>query len=212
MLQHYYSMQIELYLAFVAATVVLVLVPGPNVAIIVANSLTHGVRYGLICVAGVSSAQAILLSCIVFGFAAIVAALGAAFEWIRWIGVVYLIYLGIQIMRSLPEDLDQSEAPRKSIKRTFGEAVLVSATNPKVLLFYGAFFPQFVDTGRPIVMQLVLLALTFWVIGTLLDCSWALAAGRLRPMLASTGRWHRFVTGGVLLIAAAALAAVRRTA
>lgn len=203
-------MQIELYLAFVAATVVLVLVPGPNVAIIVANSLAHGVRYGLVCVAGVSSAQVILLSFVVFGFAAVVAAVGVAFEWIRWIGVVYLAYLGIQLLRSPPEDLDQPETQQKSIKRTFGEAVLVSATNPKVLLFYGAFFPQFVDTGQPIVMQLMLLAVTFWVIGTFLDCGWALAAGRLRPVLASAGRWHRFVTGGVLLTAAAALATARR--
>ncbi len=203
-------MQIELYLAFVAATVVLVLVPGPNMAIIVANSLTHGVRYGLICVAGVSSAQAILLSFVVFGFAAIMAAIGVAFEWIRWIGVAYLAWLGIQLLRSPAEDLDQSEARQKSIKRTFGQAVLVSATNPKVLLFYSAFFPQFIDTGRPVVEQLVVLAVTFWVIGTLLDCGWALAAGKLRPVLASAGRWHRFVTGGVLLTAAAALAAARR--
>jgi len=205
-------MQIELYLAFVVATVVLVLVPGPNVAIIVANSLTHGVRYGLVCVAGVSSAQVILLSFVVFGFAAVVAAVGVAFEWIRWIGVVYLAYLGIQLLRSPPEDFDQTETQQKSIKRTFGEAVLVSATNPKVLLFYGAFFPQFIDTGQPIVMQLMLLAVTFWVIGTVLDCGWALAAGRLRPVLASAGRWHRFVTGGVLLTAAAALATARRAA
>jgi threonine/homoserine/homoserine lactone efflux protein len=205
-------MSMELYLAFVAATVVLILVPGPNVALIVANSLKHGARYGLVTVAGTSATQAVQLAFVVFGFAAVMAAMGAAFEWIRWIGVAYLVFLGIQALRAPADALDQPAAPRKSVRLMFGEAVLVSATNPKVLLFYGAFFPQFVDTGRPIVAQLALLAVTFWIIAVLLDSGWALAAGRLRPMLAGAGRWRHRVTGGVLLTAAVALAAVRRAA
>jgi len=79
-----------------------------------------------------------------------------------------------------------------------------------VLLFYGAFFPQFIDADGPIVKQLVLLAATFWIIAALLDCGWALAAGRLRPLLAGAGRWRHRLTGGVLLTAAAVLAAARR--
>jgi len=145
----------ELYLAFVAATVVLILVPGPNVALIVANSLAHGVRYGLVTVAGTSTTQGVQLIFVVFGFATVMAAMGAAFEWIRWIGVAYLVYLGIQSLRAPADPLDNLAAPRKPIKRMFAEAVLVSATNPKVLLFYGAFFPQFIDADGPIVKQLV---------------------------------------------------------
>jgi len=202
----------ELYLAFVAATVVLILIPGPNVALIVANSLKHGARYGLVTVAGTSATQAVQLAFVVFGFATVMAAMGAACEWFRWVGVAYLVFLGIQALRAPAVTLDLPGAPRKSVRLMFGEAVLVSATNPKVLLFYGAFFPQFVDTGRPIVAQLALLAVTFWIIAVLLDSGWALAAGRLRPALAGVGRWRHRVTGGVLLTAAVALAAVRRAA
>ena len=202
----------ELYFAFVAATVVLILVPGPNVALIAANSLEHGVRYGLVTVAGTSATQAVQLMFVVFGFATVMAAMGAAFDWIRWIGVAYLVFLGIQTLRTPADALDKPAPPRKSVRLMFGEAVLVSATNPKVLLFYGAFFPQFVDAGRPIVMQLTLLAATFWVIAVLLDSGWALAAGRLRPLLVGVGHWRHRVTGGMLLTAAVALAAVRRAA
>jgi len=203
-------MSMELYLAFVAATVVLILIPGPNVALIVANSLAHGPRYGLVTVAGTSTTQGVQLLFVVFGFATVMAAMGAAFEWIRWIGVAYLVFLGIQSLRAPADRLENPAPPRKSIKLMFGEAILVSATNPKVLLFYGAFFPQFVVADRPVVRQLVLLAATFWVIAALLDSGWALAAGRLRPLLAGAGRWRHRVTGGVLLTAAAALAAARR--
>ncbi|MFQ5634421.1 MAG: LysE family translocator [Gammaproteobacteria bacterium] len=204
-------MSMELYLAFVAATVVLILVPGPNVALIVANSLEHGARYGLVCVAGTSTTQAVQLTFVVFGFATIMAAMGAAFEWIRWIGVAYLVFLGIQSLRAPPDRLDKPAVSGKSIRITFAEGLVVSATNPKVLLFYGAFFPQFVDADKPVVEQLALLAVTFWVIATLLDSGWALAADRLRPVLAGAGRWRHRASGGILLTAAAVLAAARRT-
>ncbi len=204
-------MPFDLYLAFVAATIVLILIPGPNVALIVANSLAHGTRYGLVAVAGTSTTQAIQLSFVVFGFAAVMAALGAVFEWIRWIGVAYLVFLGIQSLRMPAGEPDKPPALRKPAGRMFAEAVLVSATNPKVLLFYGAFFPQFIDPDRPVIAQLALLAMTFWVVATVLDCGWALVAGRVRPLLVSAGAWRNRVTGGVLLTAAAALAAARRT-
>jgi homoserine/homoserine lactone efflux protein len=203
-------MFMELYLAFVAATVVLILIPGPNVALIVSNSLAHGTRYGLVTVAGTSATQAIQLSFVVFGFAAVMATMGAIFEWIRWIGVFYLVFLGVQAWRAPPDRLDRPAPPRKPAGVVFSEAVLVSATNPKVLMFYGAFFPQFIDADRPVVPQLTWLAITFWIIAVVLDGIWALAAGRLRPALARAGRWRHRVTGTLLLTAAAALAAARR--
>jgi len=204
-------MSVELYLAFVVATGLLIAIPGPNIALIVANSLSYGTRYGLLTVAGTSATQAVQLALVVFGFAAMMAALGAAFDWIRWIGVAYLVYLGLKSLRSSNNDLDKPAAERKSSKLIFGEAVLVSATNPKVLLFYGAFFPQFLDDSRPLLPQLLLLAITFWVIAVVLDSIWAMGASRLRPVLVSAGRWHQRVTGGVLLTAAAVLAAARRS-
>jgi len=203
-------MAMELYFAFVAATIVLILVPGPNVALIVANAVTHGTRYGLVTVAGTSATQAIQLLFVVFGFATVMAAIGAAFEWIRWVGVAYLVLLGIQALRAPAENLDRPAPPRKSLRLIFSEGILVSATNPKVLLFYGAFFPQFIDSERPVFAQLILLAITFWIIAALLDCGWALAAGRLRPLIFGVGRWRNRITGGVLLTAAFVLSAARR--
>jgi len=204
-------MSVELYLAFVAATAVLIVIPGPNVALIVANSLTYGKRYGLLTVAGTSATQGAQLALVVFGFAGVMAAAGSAFEWIRWIGVAYLVFLGIRSLLARSEELDEHAAEKKSARLMFGEAVLVSATNPKVLLFYGAFFPQFVDATQAIFPQLLVLAVTFWIIAIILDSAWALGADQLRPVLDGAGRWRQKITGGVLLTAAAALAAARRS-
>ena len=145
--------ELHLYLAFVAAVTVLMLIPGPNVALIVANSVTYGFRYGLLTVAGTSSAMLVQLALTALGMTELLGQLGAWFDWIRWIGVAYLVYLGVTQWRAPPLKLTDVRAEPKSAQAMYTRALLVSLTNPKTLFFYGAFFPQFVVMTHDVGLQ-----------------------------------------------------------
>ena len=99
---------LHLYAAFVAAVTVLMLIPGPNVALIVANSVAHGARYGLLTVAGTSSAMVLQLAVAALGMTELLGTLGSWFEWVRWIGVGYLLWLGVSYWRAAPVDLTKT--------------------------------------------------------------------------------------------------------
>jgi homoserine/homoserine lactone efflux protein len=203
-------MDLDLYLTFVLATAVLMLIPGPNVALIVANSVAYGTRYGLLTVAGTSSAMVVQLALTVLGMSALLGTLAQWFEWIRWIGVAYLLWLGIRQWRAEPVDLTRTRPQYRSPREIFLRGILVSFTNPKTLLFYGAFFPQFISPGADLVPQIVLLSATFLVIGIALDGCWALLAGRVRNVLAVRGRLRNRVSGGLLIGAGVGLALAHR--
>ncbi|MBS0520462.1 MAG: LysE family translocator, partial [Proteobacteria bacterium] len=173
-------MSIELYLAFVLATVVLILVPGPNVALIVANSMAHGTRFGLVTVAGTSSAIVLQLALVVAGATAMLDLLAAAFDWLRWLGVAYLVWLGVRAWRAPVGDLSRIVPQERAARTIYARGLLVGITNPKTLLFYSAFLPQFVEPGGDVVHQLLLLAATFVVLAVVLDGLWAIMASRLR--------------------------------
>ena len=198
-----------LLLAFIATVTVLMLMPGPNVALIVANSMAYGARYGLLTVAGTSSAMVVQLGLTAFGMTQLLGTLGVWFEWLRWIGVVYLIYLGVAQWRAPPVDLTRMRPQPRSARAIYLRAFLVSLTNPKTLLFYGAFFPQFVVLTRTVGAQVAVLSVTFLGIALLVDGAWALVAGRARGLLATRGRLRNRVSGGMLIGAGAALALAR---
>ena len=200
----------ELYLAFVAACVILIVIPGPSVALIVANSVAHGARYGLITVAGTSSAVVVHLALTVLGATAVLNFLAASFDWLRWLGAAYLVWLGISAWRAPVVDLAQVGPQARSARLIFGRGFLVGLTNPKTLLFYGAFFPQFIVPGPNAADQFLLLAVTFLVIAVVLDGVWALLAARLRTLLVTHVRLRNRVTGGLLMGAGLGLALARR--
>src|SRR5580765_8974747 len=196
----------HLYFAFVLAVTILMLIPGPNVALIIANSVAYGPRYGLLTVAGTSSAMVVQLALTVLGMTELLGTLGAWFEWIRWIGVAYLIYLGVAQWRAPPVNLAEVAPEPKSARAMFMRALLVSLTNPKTLFFYGAFFPQFVVTSHDVGAQVAILSATFLLLAVLLDGCWALAAGRARGLLAMRGRLRNRISGGLLMGAGVGLA------
>ena len=198
------------FLAFAAAVTVLMLIPGPNVALITANSMAYGPKYGFLTVAGTSSAMVVQLGLTALGMTELLGTLGIWFEALRWIGVVYLIGLGVAQWRAPPIDLTKTRPEPKSAQAIFTRALLVSLTNPKTLLFYGAFFPQFVTRDAPVGPQIALLSATFLGLAVLVDGGWALLAGRARGLLASRGRLRNRLSGGLLIGAGAALALVRR--
>ncbi|MBI1774491.1 MAG: LysE family translocator [Proteobacteria bacterium] len=202
---------IELYLAFVLATSILMLIPGPNVALIIANSVAYGARYGFLTVAGTSSAMVVQLGLTALGMSAALGTLADWFEWIRWLGVLYLVYVGLQQWRAPATDLTQTRPQPKSFRAIYARGLLVSLTNPKTLLFYGAFFPQFVVVNDTMAAQIVLLSATFLFLAVFWDFGWAALAGRVRHLLARSGRLRNRISGGLLIGAGIGLALARRS-
>jgi threonine/homoserine/homoserine lactone efflux protein len=197
-----------LLFAFIAAVTLLMLVPGPNVALIAANSIRHGVRAGLATVMGTLTAQALSLALVTAGMTVLLQHMGAWFGWLRWAGAAYLIWLGFRHWRAPPRDLAQVKPqPRAAL---FAQAFLVSLLNPKTLVFYGAFFPQFIAPERPVGPQAAFLSMIFLAIALAIDSGWAFAASRLRPLLAPHGRAAGRFGGGILIGAGTALALLRQ--
>ena len=198
-----------LYLGFIAAVAVLMLIPGPNVAMIVGNSIAWGTRFGMLTLAGTACAMVPQLALAAIGMTAALATMGAWFDALRWLGVGYLFYLGLRQWLAPPVDLTRVAPQRRSARVIWARGFLVSLTNPKTLLFYGAFFPQFVTRDAPLAPQLVVLSVTFLVVAVTVDSGWAIAAGRARGLLASRGRLRNRVSGGFLMGAGVALALTR---
>lgn len=203
----------ELYSAFVLATAVLIILPGPIVSLVIANSLTHGTRTGLTTVGGAQAAVVIQLIVVALGLTSIMGVMAEWFDWLRWLGAAYLIWLGIQKWRAkplLPEERPSGNARGSAV---FWQGFLVAMTNPKLLLFLAAFFPQFMDPAAPAGPQLALLCPTFLVVAALFDGGYALVAGRARGWMRN--RRHiqigERVVGSFLIGAGAWLALARRS-
>ena len=193
--------------ALAVATAVLVAIPGPNVALIVATSVRHGFGAGARSVLGVAAGNALQLALVVAGMAAVIELAAGALNWIRWAGVAYLALLGLRTWNR-PADASETGAAAPAV---FRRAVLIAAINPKTLLFIAAFLPQFVvidagPAGHPATVAAVFLAVL--LAG---DLAWAALADRARRVLSRWGRLRNRIAGGFLVAAAAGLALTRRT-
>ena len=194
-------------LALIAATLILVTIPGPNAALIVANSIRYGVGMGAITVFGTTLGVAIQLLLVVIGMAAIIELAANALTWIRWAGVVYLVLLGIRTWRTPADDLSKVIAA----PAVFWRACLIAASNPKTLLFNAAFIPQFVASDGNPTTQLAVVATVFLTVLLLGDMLWALLAGSARKLLDRYATARNKITGGFLVAAGIGLALSRRT-
>lgn len=163
-------------LSFIIACFLLVIVPGPTVTVIVANSMKHGVRAGLLNILGTQIGLLTMIAVLALGLSAVVASMGAAFELLRLIGAAYLIWLGVKLWRSNGE-LGTAEAGRRPMGSFVLQGFIVIWSNPKALLFFGAFIPQFVDPAASPAMQTILYGLIFMAVATVGDGLYAVAAG-----------------------------------
>ena len=202
----------NLYIVFVLATTVLILMPGPSITLTVAHSLAFGFRRALMTVAGTCAAIVIQLAVTAVGMTSLMLVLADGFQWLRWAGVAYLAYLGIQQWRAEVPAADDDGAQRTSSKALFWQGFVVSATNPKSLFFYAAFFPQFIDPGRPPGLQLLVLSLTFFAIAAVLTGAYAALGGHARDWFRGRrrGQMRNRITGGLLIAAGVGLALARR--
>ncbi len=167
------------YLTFIVACVVIVIVPGPTVTVIIANSLRSGAKAGLLNVAGTQFGLLIMLAIVALGLEVIVARLSVLFDFVRIAGAIYLIWLGLKLLRSHGQLIEKRSLQRGSY---FWQGFVVIWSNPKAMLFLGAFIPQFIDPGGDAIAQTLVLGVTFMVVATILDGSYALVAGK-------TGSW-----------------------
>jgi len=171
----------HLFAAYCLAVTILILIPGPVVTLVVANSLSQGSRSGLATVAGASIGNAILLGATAVGLIAFFALLSEVFEIVRWVGAAYLIWLGIKAWRAHETQEAASLPPAaRSSRAVFLQGFVIAITNPKAILFYIAFLPQFVDPHLPAGPQLLLMIATMIVMALLSDSGYALLAARAR--------------------------------
>ena len=192
-------------MALALATAVLVSIPGPNVALIVANSLRHGAGKGMVTVFGTTLGVALQLAVVVIGMATVVEAAASALAWIKWAGVIYLLWLGVSTWRTAGQDLNEAEAA----PAVFWRGVIIAAVNPKTLLFNAAFLPQFIPADASVLAVLLIGAVYLGVI-LLGDIVWALTAGYARGMLGRAARWQNRVARGFLIASGVGLALSRR--
>src|SRR3954471_10205976 len=175
-------MSVEIYLAYVAACILITIIPGPTVTLIIANSLSHGTRAGLLNVAGTQLGLAVMLGVLLVGLSSIIATMGWWFDWVRIAGAVYLVWIGWKLLRSSGAlgELDKTPKPRGGF---FLQGLLVLMSNPKALLWFGAFIPQFVDPAGNYIAQLIMLGLTAMASAALTDGAYAILGGRTRRFM-----------------------------
>ena len=182
---------LEAYWAYVVAASLLIAIPGANVTLILANSLTNGTRAGLLTVAGTEAGAAILLTALILGISPIMNAAAHWFDWLRLAGAAYLVWMGIGKLRHAGEAAPSEEmdgeagtiATASSDHGPFWQGFLVILSNPKVLVFLAAFLPQFINSRHPLTPQLILLAVTFLILATVIDSLYVLLASRVRRYL-----------------------------
>ena len=192
-------MSLEIYLAYVLACAVITLIPGPTVTVIIGNSLAHGTRAGLLNVAGTQLGLAVMMGILVVGLSSVIAAMGWLFDWVRIAGAIYLVWIGWKLLRA-PEALGDARnagAPRGGFVL---QGFLVLMSNPKALLWFGAFIPQFVDPKGNYVAQIALLGVTAMAVALVSDGAYAVVTGKAGFFLRKDKVSLVSRAGGTLLI------------
>ncbi|WP_068301935.1 LysE family translocator [Pararhodobacter sp. CCB-MM2] len=208
-------MDLHLWLAFVAASLALLVIPGPTLLLVVSYALTQGRRVALAMAAGVALGDLLAMSASLLGLGALVATSATLFTILKWVGAVYLVWMGIGLWRSAgkaglaglsrPEDLPAGQV--------FRHAALVTVLNPKSIAFFVAFVPQFITPGAPLAPQFTVMIATFVSMAALNALLFALLANRMRRFL-TTPRSAAGVTrlGGAALVGMGLMTATLRRA
>lgn len=199
------------FLAYLAACVLLAIVPGPTVTVIVANALSRGTAAGLAVIAGTQAGFLVMTLIVALGMQALVAFMGWAFDWIKLVGAAYLIWLGYKMLRS-DGRLGTAEAQKHRSNLAIAvEGFFVLLSNPKVLIFLGAFLPQFVDPSAPTFPQVMVLGLIFMAVAGATDIVYAVVAGRARGLLSAVRvRLVSRISGVILMLGGVWLALVKK--
>lgn len=209
-------MSVEHWFAFVAASAILLAIPGPTILLVISYALGHGRKVAGASVAGVALGDFTAMTASMLGLGALLATSATIFTVLKWVGAAYLIYLGIKLWRApvsgeLPEGAEPTsrERPLKIFLHTY----IVTALNPKSIVFFVAFLPQFLDLERPLFTQMAIFETTFLVLATLNAALYAVMASAARNTIRKP-KVQRIVnrSGGTLLVGAGLLTAGLRRA
>lgn len=213
-------MELQTWLIYLLATTGLSLSPGPNSLLALTHGALHGWRRTLFTIAGGAVGFVVLIGLSLFGIGALLKASPMGLVALKWVGGAYLVWLGVQVWRSPPIGASLGASPASGpganaaadaagTSPTRGalawQGALAALTNPKGVLFFAAFLPQFVDPGRSLWLQFAVMAGTFAVIETLTELGIATTAARLRPWLDRVGQRFNQVCGGLFMLIGAAL-------
>ncbi len=207
-------MTLEIWLAFVAASAFVLIIPGPTIALVVSYALAEGRRSSWHTVSGVTLGVFVSMTLSFLGFGALLATSATLFAIFKWVGAAYLVYLGVRMWRSSPAVADDSVpvVPKRG-RAMFVHAFLVTASNPKTIAFFIAFLPQFISASAPVLPQIIILEATFLVLAVIDTAAYALLASRAREAIGRPAFLKRLnrIGGSMLIGAGLMTATLRRT-
>lgn len=201
-------MRVELstWLLYTAAALGLSLTPGPNGLLALTHGALYGVRRTTATIAGGALGFTAIIALSLFGIGALLAASAGLLTVLKWVGGAYLVWLGIQVWRSPPLGVDQNTENRVMTSvALFRQGLLAAVTNPKGILFFVAFLPQFLTTELPLLGQFVVMAVTFVGIEILFELGVAAGSAKIKPFLARFGKRFNHVFGGLFMAIGVAL-------
>lgn len=201
-------MTVTLLSSFLLVSLLVIAIPGPNILVIVSTSLTAGRRRGLQTVLGTSLAMLFQLVIAALATGSLVNLINDGLIWLRWAGIAYLLYLAMSAFKNINRD----ESAQVSALGSFHRGFWVSLTNPKTILFFTSFLPQFVSAESGYLMQISVLSFAFWILAVGIDSGYAILASRLRWLLANkqAQRIQNGLSGTLYLAASALLASSHR--
>jgi len=206
-------MPLELWLAYVATTTVVLAIPGPTILLVLSYSIAQGRKSTLPLVAGVALGDSVAITLSLIGLGTLLAASALWFTVIKWLGGLYLVYLGFKLLRGAGKAMTMHTGQNETSSpcKLFGNAFIVTALNPKSIVFFIALLPQFISPAHPPVPQLWILGVTFVVLAAIGATSYALFATSIRRFLASPRAQKAYgLVGGGLLCAAGVWALTAR--
>jgi threonine/homoserine/homoserine lactone efflux protein len=208
-------MGLEIYIAYVFATILILVIPGPTIILVVSQAVTHGRKSVLPLAAGVVFGDFTAMTLSLLGLGAIMSASAALFSLFKWVGALYLLYLGISLWRANPKNNSvRNEKKAISSHLLFKSSFVVTALNPKGIAFFVAFLPQFISPNEPLLGQLFLLGGTFLFLALVNAALYALFASQLREAIRKTRvrKWFNRCGGTALIGAGIFTAGMQRAA
>ncbi len=208
-------MNMELWIPFVLAAILILIIPGPTILLVISQAVAHGRKSVVPLTTGVLLGDFTAMTLSLLGLGAIMATSATLFTMFKWIGALYLVYLGIKLWKSDPENTStQDNAENTSAPTLLRSAFIVTALNPKSIAFFVAFLPQFIDPLEPTFSQLTLLGGTFLILATLNAALYAVFAGQLGEHMRRkrVRKWFHRLGGGALIGAGIVTTGMQRAA
>ena len=207
-------MDLILWISFIGTVLILTLTPGPSVLLVTANSMKYGLKQTTGTILGDLSANLLQIILASAGLASIIISSGEFFQLIKWFGVAYLIFIGIKKIISKPQiELTKSYVKNRSFLNLYIEGFLMSAANPKAIVFFVALFPLFINESLPFLPQIIMLAITFLILDGLSLLIYTGFANKLKGYLENKEKVYlqNKIVGSLLILSGLMLSMVKRT-